>query len=181
MTSSGESAPDAYGVDAGQVDERMHVLAIRCGVTLDPEEDPVTFGDVRRAAADVCALQAAIAHAPRVLPEGLATYLARSWQIHVEPFDRACKMSELEIAAGWARRHAEAARSVLAMPEDDVVAPLHASTTRSGKGYRCTCTADHCYWDTSDHPVDSGELCLHCHYLGFNEVCPAREEAELAG
>lgn len=45
--------------------------------------------------------------------------------------------------------------------------------------YRCTCAADHCYWDTSDHPVDSGELCLHCHYLDFNEVCPAREEEDL--
>lgn len=111
-------------------EDRMYVLAIRCGVSLDQEEDPVTFADVRRAAADDCALRAAIDHLPRVLPAGLAEYLARSWQIHTEPFDRARKMSELEIAAGWARRHATAARVVLSMttPQDATsVAPSEAS------------------------------------------------------
>lgn len=111
----GRSAPDAYGVDTSQVDERMHVLAIRCGVTLDPEDDPVTFGDVRRAASDDCALRAAVVHASKVLPEALATYLARSWQMHADAFDRVCRLSELEIAARWARQHAVAARSVLEM------------------------------------------------------------------
>lgn len=111
----GRSAPDAYGVNELETEDRMYVLAIRCGVQLDREEDPVTFGDVRRAASDDCALRAAIVYAPQVLPEGLANYLARSWQIHAEAFDRVCRMSELEIAAGWARRHAVAARSVLEM------------------------------------------------------------------
>lgn len=96
-------------------DERMHVFAIRCGVKLDPEEDPVTFANVRRAAADDCTLRAAIVHAPRVLPDGLAKYLVRSWEVHTQTFDRVREMSELEFAAGWARRHAIAARSVLSM------------------------------------------------------------------
>lgn len=111
-------------------EDRMYVLAIRCGVQLDPEEDPVTFGDVRRAAADDCALRAAIAHAPTVLPSGLAEYLARSWQVHTETFDRARQMSELEVAAGWARRHASAARSVLSITgtqDATSVAPSEAS------------------------------------------------------
>ena len=43
----------------------------------------------------------------------------------------------------------------------------------------CTCTEEECYWDPSDYPVDSGDLCLHCHYLDFDLPCPAREAAKL--
>lgn len=115
MSNEDQGVAPLQAADAA-TDERMHVFAIRCGVKLDPDEDPVTFADVRRAAADDCALRAAFVHAPRVLPAALADYLVRSWEIHTQAFDRVRKMSELEIAAGWGRRHAAAARVVLSIP-----------------------------------------------------------------
>lgn len=93
-------------------------FARMCSLDLDAEEDPVAAGDVKRAAADDVALRAGIKYAPEVLPSVLANYLARSWQMHADAFDRVEMLSELEIAARWARSHATAARDLLTMRSD---------------------------------------------------------------
>lgn len=98
------------------VERRVAEFAAMCGLELDADEDPVTASDVRKAATDDVDLRAAIEWAPHALPKDLADYLARNWSIHVQAFDRVKEFSDLEIAAGWARRHAVAARAVLGMP-----------------------------------------------------------------
>lgn len=113
---------EAGSPDAPAIEERMVSLALQCGINLDRTEDPVTFSDVRKAAESDRDLRAGIWWAPQVLPHGLADYLVRSWTIHIETFDRTRSLADLEIAAGWARRHAVAARCLLAIPKPPLVA-----------------------------------------------------------
>lgn len=103
--------------DEAVFEQRANELAAKAGVTLDREEGPPEWSDFMDAARSDVLLQRGIAHIrTKGLPEDLCDYLARTWVIHVETFERCRTESEVTIAASWARRHAKVAAAVLAMP-----------------------------------------------------------------
>jgi hypothetical protein len=113
-------------LDQAVFEQRAHELAAKAGITLD-RDDPAEWSNFLDAARSDVLLQRGIAHIrDRGLPEELCDYLARSWVVHVETFDRCRSERDVTMAASWARRHAQVAAAVLAMPP---LSPVPSSDT----------------------------------------------------